>query len=218
MGIDVKGISLSEVIHLAAYYKPWKPAFLPCKDTALLVSSSKAKQVSELLHYLNKELNIPVEQLSKTDADTLFRDLLLSTIPPESIKNTLDAQFEASLSGLDYETRGYAHEWRNTCRIITGLGYDTAKVEEILAQVRVQIDNIHTAECKLKEKAQEYRTLKQLDAYVTLSTDKRFTHGPKWQEAFENLNVEITNTLSQQEPSSPLTHRKSFSKDFDIDL
>ena len=186
--IDVKGISLCEGIHLAAYYKPWKPTFLPCRDIALLVSSSKAKQITELLHHLGREINIPVEQLSKTDADTLFRDLLLSIIPPESIKNTLDAQFEASLSGLDYETRGYAHEWRNACRIITALGYDTAKTEEALAQVRTQLNNIHTAERKLKEKAQEYRTLKQLDAYVTLSTDRRFTHGPKWQEAFKDLD------------------------------
>ena len=189
LGIDVNGISLCEGIHLAAYYKPWKPSFLPCKDNTLLVSSSKTKQVKELLHHLGKEINIPVEQLSKTDADTLFRDLLLSAIPPEIIKNTLDAQFEASLSGLDYETRGYAHEWRNTCRIITGLGYDTAKADEVLAQVRAQLDNIHIAERRLKEKSQEYRTLKQLDAYVTLSTDNRFTHGPKWKESFDHLEV-----------------------------
>ena len=222
LGIDVKGISLCEGIHLAAYYKPWSPSFRPCKDISLAVSSSKAKQVSELLHYLNKEINIPVEQLSKTDADTLFRDLLLSTIPPESIKNILDAQFEASLSGLDYETRGYAQEWRNACRIITGLGYDTAKADEVLAQVRTQLNNIHTAERKLKEKAQEYRTLKQLDAYITLSTDKRFTHGPKWQEAFGKLDYDdiasenSPNFNSEEvEISKPRTR---FNQEISIDL
>ena len=218
LGIDVTGISLCEGIHFAAYYKPWKPAFLPCRGDTLIVSSSKAKQVKELLHHLGKEINIPVEQLSKTDADTLFRDLLLSTIPPESIKNTLDAQFETSLSGLDYETRGYAHEWRNACRIVTGLGYDTAKADEVLAQVRAQLDNIHTAERKLTEKAQEYRILKQLDAYITLSTDKRFTHGPKRQELFENINVEVSDKTIPQESSSPLHYRKSFNKNLDIDL
>ncbi len=224
LGIDVNGISLCEGIHLAAYYKPWKPSFLPCKDNTLLVSSSKAKQVKELLHHLGKEINIPVEQLSKTDADTLFQDLLLSTIPPASIKNTLDAQFEASLSGLDYETRGYAHEWRNACRTITGLGYDTAKVDEVLAQVRAQLDNIHTAEHKLKKKAQEYRTLKQLDAYVTLSADKRFTHGPKWQEAFKDVDIALVNSHLQTHSQHNISEhdiirtRTNFSQDISIDF
>ena len=195
---------------MAAYYKSWKPAFLPCRDNTLLVSSSKAKQVKELLHHLGKEINIPVEQLSKSDADTLFRDLLLSTIPPESIKNTLDAQFETNLSGQDYETRGYAHEWRNTCRTITSLGYDTAIVDEVLAQVRAQLDNIHTTERKLKEKSQEYRTLKQLDAYVTLSTDKRFTHGPKWQETLENFVVECNHILSKDNSLSNVQDQDTY--------
>ena len=35
-----------------------------------------------------------------------------------------------------------------------------------MAHVKTQLNNIHTAERRLKEKAQEYRTLKQLDASV----------------------------------------------------
>ena len=109
-----------------------------------------------------------------------------------------------------------------TCRIITGLGYDTAKMEEVLVQVRAQLNNIHTAERRLKEKAQEYRTLKQLDAYTTLSTDKRFTHGPKWQEAFgeldyDNIHSENSPNLNSQDVDIIKTRTK-FNQEISFDL
>ena len=139
LGIEVSSLSFFEGIHLAAYYKSWKPSFSPCKNPKLCVSKAKANQLSELLQYLGKELNLPVHQLSNYDASITMQDLLLSIITPDSILHTLDREFEHSLAELDYETRGYAHEWRKACQTITGLGYDTAKTAELLQAVESQL-------------------------------------------------------------------------------
>ena len=218
-GIDLTGLTFHEAIHLAAYYKPWNPAYVPAKNLSLLVTKPKAKQLSELLLYLGKEINIPVEQLSKEDAASLFRDLVLSMIPPERVRISLDATFEANLSGLDYELREAAHEWRNVCRAIHELGYDTTNPKKVLSMVRAQLDSIYTEERKLKAKAQEYKTLKQLDVFITLSEDKRFTYGSKWQEAFSaDVSVEETEQPNPKEPDFIPAKTHHFSHDTDMDI
>lgn len=218
-GIDLTGLTFHEAVHLAAYYKSWNPAYVPVKDATMLVTKPKAKQLTELLLFLGKEINIPVAQLSKSDAAALFRDLLLSMVPPERVRLTLDASFENTLSGMDYELREAAHEWRTICRTLNELGYDTANSKEVLSMVKAQLDSIYTEERKLKAKAQEYKTLKQLDVLVTLSEDRRFTHGSKWQESFsKEITVEETEQSIPTEPEFTPAKTHHFSHDTDVDI
>lgn len=197
LGIEVSSLSFFEGIHLAAYYKSWKPSFSPCKNPKLCVSKAKANQLSELLQYLGKEINLPVHQLSHYDASIIMQDLLLSMITPDSILHTLDSEFEHSLAELDYETRGYAHEWRKACQTITALGYDIAKTAELLQAVESQLKYILGEEKKLNETAKEYRTLKQLQTYVTLSEDTQFLYGSR--------NLTITPKVTVLEIENPVS-------------
>ena len=85
--------------------------------------------------------------------------------------------------------------------------------------VRAQLDSIYSEERKLKAKAQEYKTLKQLDVFITLSADKRFTYGSKWQEAFSaDVSVKETEQPNPREPDFIPAKTHHFSHDTDMDI
>ncbi len=213
--VDVKHMTFSDAIHIAAYYKSWKPNYMPCQIPELLLTEAQMKQLYELLNFTKRTINIPLEQLSKKDADTLFRDLTLSMIVPDCVKASMEKEWNQSLSNLSYEEREYAEEYRNLICTIEGLGYDLNQINNVLTQVTTQLEYIQTEEKKLKELSKEYSTVKQLKMYTTLSETKQFTHGPKWKE---KLDPDITPKYVEkdQEPEEIMiekerkTNRKTF--------
>lgn len=223
--IDTKEISFAEGVHLTAYYKPWEPNFISCKASDLLVSEAKVMQLKELLDFTGKKINIPVEQLSKKDADTIFRNLVLSRLTPETLVKVQEKAWIDNLKSLTYEERGYVEEYREMTKTIAGLGYDINDIDNVLLTVTAQLNDVYIEETKLQELAKEYSTFKQLKMYTDLSKTNQFTHGPKWQEKLnESVVSEEVEKAPEKEPEEQVVNeernkeRKTFNQETDIDF
>lgn len=213
--IDISKLTFTEGIHLAAYYKEWKPDFKICENSELLVAKAKAEQVKELLTLTKRELNIPVEQLSKKDADSIFRDLALSLITPDAVTIIQDMNWNENLRGLSYEERGYTEEYRTMARAVSALGYDINDAENMLISVKMQLQEICTEEIALDEIKKEYRTFKQLKMYTDLASTKQFTHGPKWKESDKDVVPEEVEETPDQNQKSQNNDRQTEEKVID---
>lgn len=221
--VNVDTLSMADAIHLASYYRPWQPNYQTCTNPEALVSSGKAIQLEELLKHHSLSINIPVEQLSRKDADYLFQQLVLSRITPDIIKQSLEESWRSSISHLSYENRCMVEEYRELLQKIALLGYDAQNTEPLLADVTTQLANIQSAEQNVKELARDYKTLRQLKSYCILADTTKgtaFTHGPKWQEQFQK-KVEIEETNQPAEPEKeefPPTSRRHFNVEVDIEF
>lgn len=214
--MDLNTLSLAQGIHLAAYFKPWNPQFKPNENLDEQPTAARVTQVSELLRKQSKKLNIPVHQLSKKDADTLFRDLCLAEITPEIVKADRERQWNESLYALSYEERGYAEEYRALVKQLHSLGYDVEDIPRVLSEVTAQLEGISDAKAGMNELAEEYKVFKQLSMYTTLAETKQFTYGPKWDETLQK--VEEFETERDTEPEQTEQPRRKFEKDVDMDL
>lgn len=190
--VDIDKLSMAEGIHLASYYKPWKQDNKPCGMEDIPVPEGKAKEIKELLELTGKKISIPAERLSKIDADNILRDLLLSMLPPAMEAELLDKEWARETHGLSYEDRGYAEEYRNLMKQLTGLGYDINQIDALAKEVGMQLSGIEETENTRDELANDYKVLRKIKQYTDLSTDKAFTHGPKYAKAKENVQeVEV---------------------------
>jgi len=221
--VNADTLSMADAIHLASYYRPWHPNYKPCFNPNTLVSAGKADQLKELLLHHGLEINIPVEQLSRKDASYLFQQLVLSHITPDIIKKSLEKSWQNEITQLTYEDRCIVEEYRELLQKVALLGYDAQNTDPLLADVNAQLDNIQSAEQKVKELAKEYKTLKQLKVYTTLADTTKgvaFTYGPKWQEQFQK-KVEIEETIQPAAPEPdeiPTTNKRHFNVEVDIEF
>lgn len=217
ISIDLNTLTLSQGIHLAAYFKPWNPQFVPNTNLDEQPTPARVAQLSELLAMQNKKLNIPVHQLSKKDADVLFRDLCLAELTPDIVKQNLERQWNESLFRLSYEERGYAEEYRNLVKQLASLGYSLSDKDALLSEISAQLAGISEAKESVTELSQEYKVFKQLSMYTTLAETKQFTYGPKWDEILQKVEEIETERETEPEPEEEQP-RKKFSKDVDVDL
>jgi len=222
--INVDNLSMAEAIHLASYYRKWQPDFRPCTNPEELVSSGKAMQLEELLKHHGLNINILVEQLSKKDASYLFQQLVLSRITPDIIKTSMENSWRNNIIfSLSYEDRCLAEDYRDLLQKISLLGYDAMNTEPLLADITAQLANIQAAEQAVNELKCEYKTLKQLKAYVTLADPAKgnaFCYGMNWEKQFQK-EVEIEETVhpAEQEPEEILpVNKRHFNVEMDIDI
>lgn len=206
--IDIDTISMADGIHLAAYYKDWNPQFKPCQNPDEQVSKGKAAEITEMLKYLQKDINIPVDQLSKQDANGLLRDLALSQVPPAQEKEWINQEWQTQLSGLSIENREYAEEYRDLVQQLIGLGYDLSDVDTLAAEVRGQLKGIEESEKIRDDLSGQYKTLLRLKRYTDLSQDKSYTYGPKWDKQ----------KLEKEPEIEERDERDSRKKDQDMDI
>lgn len=201
--ISPEQISPAEGIHLLAYYGEYPLEFAPAKRNGRQVSPSKAAQLKELLSLKEKQINIPVKQLKKQDADRLFTNLLLSGIIPDTIKKVNEQEWENSLWQLSYEQRQSMAEYRDAAQKLTLAGYDPADHDHAISDISQRLEAIETARKNERELAAEYKTLLQVRRYVKLANEPGFVKGPKW-DALSQENVNITETLSAKEQNIEL--------------
>ena len=135
----------------------------------------------------------------------------------------MEDSWQSNISHLGYEDRCIIDEYRELLQKVALLGYDAQNTEPLLADVNAQLDNIQSAEQKVKELAKEYKTLKQLKVYTTLADTTKgasFTYGPKWQEQVQK-KVEIEETVYPAEPGPdeiPPIHKRHFNVEVDIEF
>ena len=165
--------------------------FTPAKGNETHVSPSKAAQLKELLSLKGKQINIPVEQLKKQDADQLFTNLLLSEITPDTIKRVNEQEWENSLWQLSYEQRQSMAEYRDAAQKLTLAGYGLADPAHAISDISQRLEAIDTARKNERKLAAEYKTLLQVRRYVKLADEPQFVKGPKWKE-LRAANTEIT--------------------------
>lgn len=189
--ISPEQLSLAEGIHLLAYYGEYPLEFTPAKGNETHVSPSKAAQLKELLSLKGKQINIPVEQLKKQDADQLFTNLLLSEITPDTIKRVNEQEWENSLWQLSYEQRQSMAEYRDAAQKLTLAGYGLADPAHAISDISQRLEAIDTARKNERKLAAEYKTLLQVRRYVKLADEPQFVKGPKWKE-LRAANTEIT--------------------------
>lgn len=219
--ISPEQISLAEGIHLLAYYGEYSLEFAPAKRNDRQVSPAKAAQLKELLSLKGKQINIPVEQLKRQDADRLFTNLLLSGITPDSINKINEQEWENSLWQLSYEQRQTMAEYRDTAQKLTLAGYDPAAPGHAISDIGQRLEAIDTARKSERELAAEYRTLLQVRRYVKLADEPRFVKGPKWGDLSQE-NANITETLSAKDQDigllkgNPKPSQKIFRQGMDL--
>lgn len=180
--ISPEQLSLAEGIHLLAYHGDYPLEFEPAKENDSQISPSKAAQLEELLSLKEKQINIPVEQLKRQDADRLFTNLLLSGVTPDTISKLNEQEWEDSLWQLSYEQRQAMSEYRDAARKLTLAGYDMASLGHAISDVSQRFEAIETARKTERELATEYRTLLQVRRYVKLANEPKFVKGPEWEK------------------------------------
>ena len=201
--ISPEQLSFAEGIHLLAYYGEYPLDFIPSKRNDRQVSPSKAAQLKELLSLKGKQINIPVDQLKKQDADQLFANLLLSGITPETINKINEQEWENSLWQLSYEQRQTMAECRDAAQKLALAGYDPADLDHAISDISQRLEAVDTARKSERELADEYRILLQVRRYVKLADEPKFVKGPKW-DALPQENADITETLSAKDQNIEL--------------
>lgn len=191
-------VSFAEGIHLLAYYGEYPLDFTPAKGNDTYISPSKAAQLKELLSLKRKQINIPVGQLKRQDADQLFANLLLSGITPDTINKINEHEWEDSLWQLPYEQRQAMAEYRDAARKLALAGYDLADLDSAISDVSQRLDAVDAARKKERELAAEYKTFLQVRRFVKLADEPKFVKGPKW-DALPQENADITEPLSAKE-------------------
>lgn len=220
--LEPEMVDFAEAVHLLAYYDRYQMTFKPCGPDDIPVPSAKAEQLKELLTLRGKEINIPVEQLTKLDADRLFNNLLLGMIPPKTMEVIYEKEWQDSLWQLSYEERTYMVEYRALVQELLTSGYDLSRVDTLISDLTDNLNEIDLSKKERDELAAEYRTLRQVKRYIELSTVPQFTNGPRWakelSEKPEEIEVEQTSELQEpeKEPEPEPQKRKKFNQEIDI--
>ena len=187
-----ESMTKNEAIQVISYLKGTNkniPELL--KDFEPITPSLK-NSIQELLFIKNEEIDIPIESLSRTEANKLYSYLISKDIEPDFFKEKETdnkVKFESNLLDYNLKTGEILSEYRAALELLNNAGIDEETMDEFLEFCEAKEEALEEYREKETELAAEYKLLNRLAYNLELAQNPQFTYGPKYKEQSKDAEI-----------------------------
>lgn len=184
-------------------------------------SESTIKGIKDMARLKNVKITVPVETLTKQDANNLYEYLLYYKKTPEFFTSideiSTDLRFQDETSNLTAEQKTLVYQLKDVMTELSSLGVQTDNLLETEYDLSTSIkshEEAVKAEQRLKE---EYKTLSRIKYNLNLAQNNYFTHGPgfKDKDKVKTEEVETEKQLSEEEKKNEQERDEKIQQDKD---